>query len=55
MDKKFVIPDDIQEEAKLYMEDVCGTLESRGVMEDVDNAALTMLARNYSMFILASK
>lgn len=30
-------------------------LESNGVMEDVDTAALTMLARNYSMFIKASK
>lgn len=55
MDKKFIIPDDIQEEAKDYMQNVCDTLEGRGVMEDVDTAALTMLARNYSMFILASK
>lgn len=30
-------------------------LESNGVMEDVDTAALTMLARNYSMFIKANK
>jgi P27 family predicted phage terminase small subunit len=30
-------------------------LKSNGVMEDVDTAALTMLARNYSMFIKASK
>ena len=30
-------------------------LEENGVMEDVDTAALTMLARNYSMFIKASK
>lgn len=30
-------------------------LNGRGVLETVDDAALTMLARNYSMFIKASK
>lgn len=30
-------------------------LESNGVIESVDTAALTMLSRNYSMFIKASK
>ena len=30
-------------------------LGTNGVMENVDTAALTMLARNYSMFIKASK
>lgn len=46
---------DIEAEAKSYMESVCDMLESNGVMENVDTAALTMLARNYSMFIKASK
>ena len=55
MDTKFIIPDDIQEEAKIYMQNVCAMLESKGVMEEVDTAALTMLARNYSMFIQANK
>ena len=55
MEQKFTIPDDIQEEAKAYMQNVCDMLESKGVMENVDTAALTMLARNYSMFIQANK
>ena len=55
MESKFIIPEDIQEEAKAYMQNVCDMLESKGVMEDVDTAALTMLARNYSMFIQANK
>lgn len=52
---KFKIPNDIEAEAKKYITDVCDMLESNGVMENVDTAALTMLARNYSMFIKASK
>ena len=52
---KFKIPADIEEEAKKYIADVCDMLESNGVMESVDTAALTMLARNYSMFIQANK
>lgn len=52
---KFTIPTDIEDEAKEYMKDVLNMLDSNGVMEDVDNAALTMLARNYSMFIKANK
>lgn len=55
MEQKFIIPEDIQEEAKAYMQNVCDMLESKGVMENVDTAALTMLARNYSMFIQANK
>ena len=51
----FKIPEDIEQEAKDYMENVIEMLESNGVMETVDSAALTMLARNYSMFIKASK
>lgn len=55
MNDKFIIPADIEDEAKNYIQDVLEMLESNGVMEDVDTAALTMLARNYSMFIKASK
>lgn len=55
MNTKFIIPVDIEDEAKTYIQDVLEMLESNGVMEDVDTAALTMLARNYSMFIKASK
>ena len=52
---KFKIPSDIEKEAKEYITDVITMLENNGVMEDVDTAALTMLARNYSMFIKANK
>ena len=55
MTVNFEIPDDIQEEAKAYMQNVCDMLQTKGVMENVDTAALTMLARNYSMFIQANK
>ena len=51
----FKIPTDIEKEAKEYMKNVIQMLDESGVMQDVDNAALTMLARNYSMFIKASK
>lgn len=51
----FKIPKDIEKEAKEYMTNVIKMLEENGVMKDVDTAALTMLARNYSMFIKASK
>ena len=55
MANKFTIPTDIEEEAKEYMQDVIKQLEKGGVLEDVDSAALTMLARNYSTFIRGSK
>ena len=51
----FKIPTDIEKEAKNYMTNVVNMLEDKRMMKDVDNAALTMLARNYSMFIKASK
>lgn len=51
----FKIPSDIEPEAQTFITDVCNMLETNGVMESVDIAALTMLARNYSMFIKASK
>lgn len=55
MDNKFKIPTDIEKKAKDYMKDVILMLEDNSLMKNVDNAALTMLARNYSMFIKASK
>ena len=55
MDNKFKIPTDIEKEAKDYMKDVILMLEDNSLMKNADNAALTMLARNYSMFIKASK
>lgn len=52
---KFEIPTNIESEAKSYIENVVNMLEENGLMEDVDTAALTMLARNYNVFIKASK
>lgn len=51
----FKIPADIESAAKEYMKDVIQKLEDNGLIEKVDNAALQMLARNYSTFIKASK
>ena len=55
MNNNFKIPTDIEKEAKDYMKDVILMLEDNSLIKNVDNAALTMLARNYSMFIKASK
>ena len=52
---KYVIPKDIEKDATEYMKDVLSDLENRGILENTDSAALTMLARNYSVFIKASK
>jgi phage terminase small subunit len=53
--KKIMIPNNLAEEAKAYIEDVLLMLEQSGIMEDVDEAAIQMLAYNYSTFIKASK
>ena len=50
MDNKFKIPTDIEKEAKDYMKDEILMLEVNSLMKNVDNAALSMLARNYRMF-----
>jgi P27 family predicted phage terminase small subunit len=55
MAQKFKIPTDIESDAKEYMKTVLAKLEENGILENVDSAALTMLARNYSTFIRASK
>ena len=47
----YTIPKDIEKDAKDYMQNVLEQLDSAGMLENVDSAALTMLARNYSMFI----
>lgn len=51
----YKVPADICKEAKTYMQDVLLRLEDSSILENVDTAALDMLARNYSMFIAASK
>lgn len=53
--KKIMIPNNLAEEAKAYIEDVLLMLEQSGIMEDVDEAAIQMLAHNYSTFIKANK
>ena len=53
--KKIIIPNNLAEEAKAYIEDVLLMLEQSGIMEDVDEAAIQMLAHNYSTFIKANK
>ena len=46
--KKYSIPKGIEKEAAEYIQGVLAELENRGVLENIDNAALDMLARNYS-------
>lgn len=53
--KKFEIPKDIEKEAADYIKKVVQYLEKNNFLDDVDSAALIMLARNYSLFITASK
>jgi phage terminase small subunit len=53
--KKIMIPNNLAEEAKAYIEDVLLMLEQSGIMEDVDEAAIQMLAHNYITFIKANK
>ena len=53
--EKFEISESLAEEAKAYIKDVLLMLEQNGIMEDVDGAAIQMLAYNYSTFIRASK
>ena len=53
--EKFEISENLAEEAKAYIKDVLLMLEQNGIMEDVDGAAIQMLAYNYSTFVKASK
>ncbi|PKO96403.1 MAG: hypothetical protein CVU12_05575 [Bacteroidetes bacterium HGW-Bacteroidetes-7] len=52
---KYKIPNDIENEARLYMTEVVSMLEEKGVMEYINTAALNMLTRNYPTFIKASR
>ena len=51
----YKIPDNLEPEARAYMRNVLQMLEDNGIIENVDEAALQMLAHNYSTFIKASK
>ena len=51
----FTIPENLEPEARAYMQNVLQMLEDNGIIEDVDDTALQMLAYNYSTFIKASK
>lgn len=51
----FLIPSGIEPEAVSYMNYVLEQLRSNDSLTNADSAALTMLARNYSMFIKAEK
>ena len=53
--KQIKISENLAEEAKAYIEDVLLILEQNGIIEDVDGAAIQMLAHNYSTFIKANK
>ena len=53
--KDFIISDKLAPEAKEYIQDVLQMLEEKGIIEDVDDAAIKMLAYNYSTFIKANK
>ena len=55
MTNKFIIPQDIELEAQTYIQNVVNELANSELYKEIDDAALTMLARNYSMFITASK
>ena len=51
----FKLPTGLNKETRDYMKDVIAMLTDNGVMEDVDVAALNMLAHNYNTFIVANK
>ena len=53
--KNYKIPKDIEQDVKEYMKNVSDEFDKRVIIYDADSSALIMLARNYSMFIKASK
>lgn len=53
--QKFQIPTEIEPEAKEYMKKVVTYLTKNNQLDEVDECALNMLARNYSLFIMAFK
>ena len=53
--KEYKIPREICGAAKEYMEDVLCKLYQADMIDETDYCALDMLARNYSLFIQATK
>ena len=53
--KKIVLSEKLEPEALEYIQEVLQMLEEKGIIEDVDDAAIKMLAYNYSTFIKANK
>ena len=53
--KKIVLSEKLEPEALEYVQEVLQMLEEKGIIEDVDDAAIKMLAYNYSTFIKANK
>lgn len=53
--KELIISEKLEPEAKEYIQSVLQMLEENGIIEDVDDAAIKMLAYNYSTFIKANK
>lgn len=52
---KFIPPKGIDPKAEAYIKRVVKYLEKNGQIDEVDDAALTMLAINYSLFLQASQ
>lgn len=53
--KELELSQNLEPEALDYIKQVLQMLEDKGIREDVDDAAIKMLAHNYSTFIKASK
>lgn len=53
--KQIEFSEKLAPEALEYIQDVLQMLEEKGIIEDVDDAAIKMLAYNYSTFIKANK
>ena len=54
--KKFQIQEEgLEKEAQDYIKKVINYLQKNNQLDDVDSAALTMLVRNYSLFITATR
>lgn len=55
MSQKYKIRAGLQPQTKSYMRSVITELEATGAIKDVDSGALSMLAENYDLFLLASE
>lgn len=53
--KKIEFSEKLAPEALEYIQEVLRMLEEKGIIENVDDAAIKMLAYNYSTFIKANK